>query len=287
MSERSVLIRVQEAACGDDCPLPPEARHLVMVMALAADSRTGKGFKGQTALGAMLGKSARQVRRLIETVNSTPGSPVRIEQVARFRSEGRGRTSNAYQLILINRTPTSSSSEESSGHPRPDESAFQEDADVPLNDAATGHPRPDESTTNRTSRARLTGHPGQTNRTPTSGDLSAKRSAKGSAMYLDASKRAEPKRRWTRVPKGWQPNDSHRTLAAAEPTIDFDHELAQFRDHEFAKPKKDPDACFRTWLRNAAKFQAGRGRGQQPKRAPQRGMASHVQTGDLEAMLGS
>lgn len=66
-------------------------------------------------------------------------------------------------------------------------------------------------------------------------------------------KRSAPKRRWTRVPESWEPNDKHRELAA-ELSVNLSKELDKFRDHEFAKPKRDPDAVFRTWLRNAAEF---------------------------------
>jgi hypothetical protein len=69
--------------------------------------------------------------------------------------------------------------------------------------------------------------------------------------------RAKPKRpratSWRRVPETWQPNDEHWVLAV-ELRVSVEAELPKFRDHEFAKPKTDPDACFRTWLRNAAKF---------------------------------
>jgi hypothetical protein len=72
--------------------------------------------------------------------------------------------------------------------------------------------------------------------------------------------RAKPKRAkttsWRRVPETWQPNDEHWVLAV-ELRVSVDAELPKFRDHEFAKPKTDPDACFRTWLRNAASFPSG------------------------------
>jgi hypothetical protein len=66
-------------------------------------------------------------------------------------------------------------------------------------------------------------------------------------------KRPSKPARWSRVPETWQPNDDHWVLAV-ELRVSVDSELPKFRDHEFAKPKTDADACFRTWLRNAAKF---------------------------------
>ena len=58
------------------------------------------------------------------------------------------------------------------------------------------------------------------------------------------------KRRWRRVPTGWEPNDGHRALAI-KLGVSFDTELAKYRDHDYGTPKTDPDATFRNWLRNA------------------------------------
>jgi len=57
-------------------------------------------------------------------------------------------------------------------------------------------------------------------------------------------------RRWRRVPSVRQPNEQHRSIAQGR-SVDFDKELAAFRDHEFAAPKLDADAAFRNWLRRA------------------------------------
>ncbi len=63
-----------------------------------------------------------------------------------------------------------------------------------------------------------------------------------------APKSAAPRLR--RVPDSWEPSDAHRQLATSR-GIDFDVELASFRDYEFATPKTDFDAAFRNWLRRA------------------------------------
>jgi hypothetical protein len=61
----------------------------------------------------------------------------------------------------------------------------------------------------------------------------------------------QPKvRPWRRVPEDWQPSQEHKQIAL-EMRVSFDLELAKFRDHEFAKARKDPDAAFRNWLRTA------------------------------------
>jgi hypothetical protein len=59
--------------------------------------------------------------------------------------------------------------------------------------------------------------------------------------------------RWRKVPESWEPNEAHRKLAA-EHGVNLAAELPKFRDHEFAQPKSDADACFRTWLRTAAEI---------------------------------
>lgn len=60
----------------------------------------------------------------------------------------------------------------------------------------------------------------------------------------------KPKRRWRRVPADWEPTDEHRAIAR-ERGLDFELELAKFRDHEFATAKSDASGTFRNWLRNA------------------------------------
>lgn len=66
--------------------------------------------------------------------------------------------------------------------------------------------------------------------------------------------------RWRRAPGDFAPGDKHRKLAASL-GVDFELELAKFRDHEFDKPKSDADRSFSNWLRNAKKF----GGAQQPQ----------------------
>lgn len=62
--------------------------------------------------------------------------------------------------------------------------------------------------------------------------------------------RSGGRRRWRRVPEGWNPTLAHVNLAR-ERGVDIALELAKFRDHEFAQPKSDADATFRNWLRAA------------------------------------
>ena len=63
---------------------------------------------------------------------------------------------------------------------------------------------------------------------------------------------SERKRRptWRRVSPEWQPTAEHARIAH-DRRVDLALEIAKFRDHEFATPKRDPDATFRNWLRSA------------------------------------
>ncbi len=63
-------------------------------------------------------------------------------------------------------------------------------------------------------------------------------------------------RRWRRVPDTWQPSPAHLELAK-QLGVNAAQQEALFRDHEFATPKTDPDATFRTWLRRASSFASG------------------------------
>lgn len=81
---------------------------------------------------------------------------------------------------------------------------------------------------------------------------------KGSSPGTPPRKKGAHPKGWTRVPDGWAPNPDHVTLAA-KLGVDIEAARAKFVDHEFAKPKRDADACFRTWLRNEADYQRHRG----------------------------
>jgi hypothetical protein len=63
------------------------------------------------------------------------------------------------------------------------------------------------------------------------------------------------KSQWRRFPADFEPDETHRKLAA-QLGLNLAQQLAEIRDHEFAKPKSDAAATLRTWLRNAPKFGA-------------------------------
>jgi hypothetical protein len=73
----------------------------------------------------------------------------------------------------------------------------------------------------------------------------------GSARVQAPGKPAKPKQAtWRRVPETWQPTPEHTKIAIAM-AVDLQLEASKFRDHEFARPKRDADATFRNWLRAA------------------------------------
>lgn len=83
--------------------------------------------------------------------------------------------------------------------------------------------------------------------------------------------------RWRRVPSDWEPTADHLRLAVSL-NVDLQLEQAKFRDHEFEKPKSDPDATFRNWLRNAKPSQRPLGE--------QTTARKYASSDDIDSMLG-
>jgi hypothetical protein len=72
---------------------------------------------------------------------------------------------------------------------------------------------------------------------------------------------AKPKvNRGSQLPDDWEPSETHHKLAAKMEGIRVSVEVDKFRDYHKSKGsvRKDWDAGFRTWLRNAKEFQRGR-----------------------------
>ena len=92
-----------------------------------------------------------------------------------------------------------------------------------------------------------TGHRGPHDRTtavPTTDE--------GTTREGNTSKGAARRKRASRLPESWQPNEGHVGYADAN-GIDLDLEADKFRDHAEATDRKlvSWDAAFRNWLRNA------------------------------------
>lgn len=167
MSRSPIGIAVQRAVCDPSCTLPPGLRHLIMVLAVLADRRTGRGLASQATIGAALGVSERSARRLLAELGRRCDSPVLVSRRPRMRRDGRGRTSDAYQLSLAD---------------QPDTDVRKDTHDQPDTDDRMN------ATTNRTRRDDQPDKSGTTNRTPVSGDP-------GSDPGSDPSRSISPRRR--------------------------------------------------------------------------------------------
>jgi hypothetical protein len=68
----------------------------------------------------------------------------------------------------------------------------------------------------------------------------------------DKSAAAKPRKRATRLPSDFAPNDKHRELAS-QLGVNLDFEIAKFRDYWIGegKTKVDWDATLRNWIRNS------------------------------------
>lgn len=63
-----------------------------------------------------------------------------------------------------------------------------------------------------------------------------------------------------RAPADFQITEDLRTWAKAKcPAVDIDAETEKWRDHEYAEPKSDWRAAWRTWMRRAPEFQRSNG----------------------------
>lgn len=94
--------------------------------------------------------------------------------------------------------------------------------------------------------------------------------ADASALNLDVAPVLTPKRKTTALPDDWAPSGKHHQLSM-ELGFTRDrtkHEAEQFRDRALAKGERylDWDAAFRTWLRNAKKFDDRNGGAARPGR---------------------
>jgi hypothetical protein len=72
-----------------------------------------------------------------------------------------------------------------------------------------------------------------------------------------------------RVPADFEVTEEMRKWARSRvPEVDVDAETEKFRDHEYADPKSDWIAAWRTWMRNSLTFSRSGGRGPSREDAP-------------------
>ena len=103
MAGKPFFLRVLRAV--SESALDADARHIVMVMAVYAQSRTGVGLHSQETLARLTGRSERHVRAILADLSRADAAPIRIQRRPRFRADGRGRTSDEWRLTLTTDQP--------------------------------------------------------------------------------------------------------------------------------------------------------------------------------------
>ncbi len=218
--QKPLTLRIQEAASQSD--LPKDARHLIHVMCVYANSKTGEGWHGQETLAKYMGCSDRHVRALLADLSRDDSVPVRVERQARYAGV-RGRTSDRWRLVLTAHLPEHHSGKEerinrndvpaeappdggSTGTPRP----IYRNTTTDLPERGSGDPRSEPRSEPRSNSARSTSR-------PKSGSSSG-----SSKKAKKASAKAKPKAQPTPVP------GAHDLKV---------HYCAEFEKHRGAKPE--------------------------------------------------
>ena len=117
---QALVFQLQKAICSSpvgDGPgaLNRETRHLLMVMALLADGRTGVGTSSQETIAHAMGCSARHIRGLLAAYTARTDTPIILSR--RRRGAALGRTSDEYTLSLRPSQPAQCSASASSSQP--------------------------------------------------------------------------------------------------------------------------------------------------------------------------
>jgi len=105
---QALVFQLQKAICsspvGDEPgALNRETRHLLMVMTLLADGRTGVGTSSQETIARAMGCSARHIRGLLTVYTARVDAPIVLSR--RRRGAALGRTSDEYTLSLRSTQP--------------------------------------------------------------------------------------------------------------------------------------------------------------------------------------
>lgn len=261
----SLTVRIAQAVC--ESSLPPDARHVVMVMSLYAEHETASGFHGQATIARLTGRSERHVRSILAELSRPDSHPIRIERRARFRADGRGRTSDEWRLVLVGDQPAQHAGETPTNR-----------HDVPAEqDGLTGTPR----TTNRHATHDQPAHgAGDPLRDPLRDPPSIERARERAPKK--GPKRKQPERP---IPTEWTPTEAHRAFAARH-GLDVELEAIGFRGHFEGKLVASPNGRFTTWLANQVRWnrqrQSGNGRGRSGPPQPNAGFYRPPMEGEPE-----
>jgi hypothetical protein len=225
-----------------DSPLPAHLCNVIRVLLGLADAETASGYSGHELIARHLKCSTRHVRGLFAELEQNRDT-VTVQRRRRARPDGRGRSSDAWQLVLL---------EPSTGNRLPLEAA-----DAPSPGAAFNNRQPSSACSTGTAVPIEADQPElQCDQpelqqlptgTPIPGISLGRSDDRGEgAARRSAAPTSRPRSR--RCPREWQPDGALRALAL-ELGLDFELEIEKFRDHEFKTPKGDWDAAARNWLR--------------------------------------
>jgi hypothetical protein len=170
--------------------LPADLRHLLMVMAYLANSATGRGLSSQVTIGRFIGCNDRSVRQKLERLEALPDAPVRVVRHYRQRRDGRGRTSDEYQLVILtNRHPAAGDTTGPTGNELPVEQPDSCDDQPATECGPTGNPMHDQPATGCQGSTE-----GSTEKDPRRSLSRSKRATRGSASASKKGERAKAKK---------------------------------------------------------------------------------------------
>lgn len=228
--------------------MPKDLRHLVHVLSVLAKSETGAGYYGQEKIAAAMGCSERHVRALLSELEKPNDCGVMVRRTARFRSDGRGRSSDSWVLILDQTNRNS----------------------VPPEQRSAGT----ASTTNRNT---TTDQPEQR-----SGDLrSDRRSERRSEARRSRASHTVPD------DFDFDEKDAAVEDGARKRGVDVDDERRRWKGHTYQKPMRDFHAAWRNWLnRSSPRFQHRGGVQPQPMPAQATFLENAEHQADALAKVG-
>jgi hypothetical protein len=221
-----LCLRIQEALTASS--LDRETRHLLMVMALLADWRSGVGTASQATIARAVGCTDRHVRKLFSDLEGKD-SPVMVTR--RRRGAATGRTSDQYTLSFAQPEPGagSATTPEAEQHAGSDPNSNR-------NAVPVGEP------------FRLETQP-ERHDTPTGTVRHPKRNVRSDdQIYSDLDQISSSAPRQVSRPKN-QPKQPSET-----PPVEGAHELKLFYVAEFKRTRSEEPAFGRAWGRAVKAF---------------------------------
>lgn len=250
------------------------AKYLLEILASHADDDGEKVFPKLAHVASDMDLGERQARRIVAGL-------LKAKLLERVR-EPRGHRPPEYRIALaaLCQLPLTASAEARAARLRRDAKTARADTDVPPAKAS----RADTDVPPGEARADTDVRPGRSpmsartltvsSTVTTEGEPSVEGAREATGFALTPAERSPPKR-GTRLPEDWQPSERDLAFAVGEGLSEEEarREAAQFRDHWIAASgakacKRDWSAAWRTWIRNAVKWQRERSRPGGNRRGP-------------------